>query len=70
MKEFLYDLREVFQFFNVAPIEHLDPKTEVVPENKPELPEKQGVLSIDFISYFNFGSLSISVSCVAKFFER
>ena len=36
-------------------------RIEVEPENKPELPENQGQLSIDFISSFNFGSQAISV---------
>ena len=45
----------------VAPVDPLDPEIEVDPENKPELPEDQGPLSIDFISSFNFGSQTISV---------
>ncbi|MGG5311128.1 hypothetical protein IGJ83_003270 [Enterococcus pernyi] len=34
---------------------------EIEPENKPELPEDQGQLSIDFISSFDFGLQAISV---------
>lgn len=45
----------------VSPVDPLDPEIEVDPENKPELPEDQGQLSIDFISSFNFGSQAISV---------
>lgn len=45
----------------VSPVDPLDPELEVDPENKPELPEDQGQLSIDFISSFNFGSQTISV---------
>lgn len=45
----------------VSPVDPLDPEAEVDPENKPELPEDQGPLSIDFISAFNFGSQAISV---------
>ncbi|MGG5308243.1 hypothetical protein IGK37_002961, partial [Enterococcus pernyi] len=45
----------------VSPVDPLDPELEVDPENKPELPEDQGQLSIDFISSFNFGSQAISV---------
>ncbi|MGX7197306.1 WxL domain-containing protein [Enterococcus olivae] len=45
----------------VSPVDPLDPEVEVDPENKPELPEDQGQLSIDFISSFNFGSQAISV---------
>ncbi|WP_429975004.1 WxL domain-containing protein [Enterococcus sp. DIV0840c] len=44
----------------VSPVDPLDPEIEVDPENKPELPEDQGFLSIDFISSFDFGSRSIS----------
>ncbi|MEI1233329.1 WxL domain-containing protein, partial [Enterococcus mundtii] len=45
----------------VSPVDPLDPEIEVEPENKPELPEDQGQLSIDFVSSFNFGSQAISV---------
>ncbi|MBO1123595.1 WxL domain-containing protein [Enterococcus casseliflavus] len=45
----------------VSPVDPLDPEVEVNPENKPELPEDQGQLSIDFISSFDFGSQTISV---------
>lgn len=44
----------------VDPVDPLNPEIEVDPENKPELPENQGLLSIDFISSFNFGSQVIS----------
>lgn len=46
----------------VTPVDPLDPETEVIPENKPEIPEDQGRLSLDFISQFNFGTQRISVS--------
>ncbi|WP_429960280.1 WxL domain-containing protein [Enterococcus sp. AZ012] len=46
---------------SMPPVDPLDPEIEVNPENKPELPENQGLLSIDFISSFNFGSQPISV---------
>lgn len=45
----------------VSPVDPLDPEVEVDLENKPELSEDQGPLSIDFVSSFNFGSQSISV---------
>ncbi|TPR56935.1 WxL domain-containing protein [Enterococcus sp. OL5] len=45
----------------ISPVDPLDPEIEVDPENKPELPEDQGQLSIDFVSSFNFGSQAISV---------
>ncbi len=44
----------------VSPVDPLAPEFEVEPENKPELPEDQGPLSIDFISTFDFGSQAIS----------
>ncbi|WP_429974991.1 WxL domain-containing protein [Enterococcus sp. DIV0840c] len=46
---------------NPFPVDPLDPEIEVDPENKPELPEDQGLLSIDFASSFNFGTQSISL---------
>ncbi|WP_240481952.1 BspA family leucine-rich repeat surface protein [Enterococcus pernyi] len=45
----------------VDPVDPLNPEIEVYPENKPDLPEDQGLLSIDFISSFNFGSQAISI---------
>ncbi|MGM0149214.1 WxL domain-containing protein [Enterococcus sp. AZ162] len=46
----------------VNPVDPLNPEIEVDPESKPNLPEDQGLLSIDFVSSFNFGSQSISVN--------
>ncbi|NMP59940.1 WxL domain-containing protein, partial [Enterococcus mundtii] len=46
----------------VSPVDPLDPEVEVNPENKPDLPEDQGPLSIDFVSSFNFGSQPITVN--------
>ncbi|WP_291291399.1 WxL domain-containing protein [Enterococcus sp.] len=45
----------------VSPVDPLNPEVEVDPENKPEIPEDQGLLSIDFVSQFDFGSQGISV---------
>ncbi|MGG5302742.1 hypothetical protein IGK16_000327 [Enterococcus pernyi] len=45
----------------VDPVDPLNPEIEVYPENKPDLPEDQGLLSIDFVSSFNFGSQAISI---------
>lgn len=50
----------VYDIEPVSPIDPLDPESDVDPENKPDLPEDQGLLSIDFVSQFNFGSQSIS----------
>lgn len=52
----------IYDISQVSPIDPLDPDSEVDPENKPELPEDQGFLSIDFVSQFNFGTQKISVS--------
>ncbi|WP_301359587.1 WxL domain-containing protein, partial [Enterococcus spodopteracolus] len=45
----------------VDPVDPLNPEIEVDPENKPDLPGDQGLLSIDFVSSFNFGSQAISI---------
>ncbi len=42
------------------PLDPLNPEIDVNPENQPKLPEDQGLLSIDFISSFTFGSQAIS----------
>ena len=46
----------------MSPVDPLNPKTDVKPENKPEISENQGRLSLDFISQFNFGIQRISNS--------
>lgn len=50
----------VYKATNVLPVDPLDPETEVDPENKPELPDNQGLLSLDFASQFQFGTQAIS----------
>jgi len=50
----------IYEASNVAPVDPLDPETEIDPENKPQLPENQGRLSIDFVSQFHFGTQGIS----------
>lgn len=42
------------------PLDPLNPEVDVDPENKPELPEDQGLLSIDFASSLHFGNQIIS----------
>ncbi len=54
-------LRAIYETKVVSPVDPLDPEVEVDPENKPDLPEDQGLLSIDFVSSFNFGTQSISL---------
>ncbi|WP_429947957.1 WxL domain-containing protein [Enterococcus sp. DIV1297f] len=44
----------------VSPVDPMNPEIEVDPENKPELEEDQGLLSIDFASQFIFGEQAIS----------
>ncbi|MDA9428692.1 cell surface protein [Enterococcus mundtii 1A] len=53
---YIYELSDL-----IPPIDPLDPEMEVNPDNKPEIPEGQGRLSIDFVSQFNFGKHNISV---------
>lgn len=45
----------------VLPVDPLDPDATVDPENKPDL-EEQGILSIDFVSQFQFGTQRISIN--------
>ncbi|MGG5324727.1 hypothetical protein IGJ83_000333 [Enterococcus pernyi] len=56
------DVTYIYDISQVSPIDPLDPDSEVDPENKPEIPEDQGFLSIDFVSQFNFGTQKIFVS--------
>ena len=51
----------VYALKESPPLDPLDPESEVDPENKPELPEDQGLLSIDFASTFNFGTQAVSI---------
>nr|WP_242542405.1 WxL domain-containing protein [Enterococcus sp. DIV1298c] len=51
----------VYEVASVKPVNPLDPEIEIDPDNKPELPKDQGLLSIDFVSSFDFGSQAISV---------
>ncbi|MBO0462429.1 MULTISPECIES: WxL domain-containing protein [unclassified Enterococcus] len=44
------------------PIDPINPENEVNPENKPEVPEYQGLLSLDFVSQFVFGEQKISAN--------
>ncbi|MFW8577744.1 WxL domain-containing protein [Enterococcus entomosocium] len=50
----------IYDVFQVNPVDPLNPEVEVEPENKPELPEDQGLFSIDFASRFDFGVQTIS----------
>ncbi|MFR0814144.1 MAG: WxL domain-containing protein [Enterococcus casseliflavus] len=55
------DVTYIYEIAPVFPVDPLEPEIEVDPENKPELPEDQGLFSIDFVSSFNFGTQTISV---------
>ncbi|MFR0814157.1 MAG: hypothetical protein ACLSIL_06690 [Enterococcus casseliflavus] len=35
----------------------MDPDAETTPENGPTIPEGQGLVSLDFVSQFNFGEV-------------
>lgn len=50
----------IYESTSVSPVDPTDPETEVDPENKPDVPENQGLLSLDFASQFNFGTQVIS----------
>ncbi|MDO7873022.1 MAG: WxL domain-containing protein [Enterococcus casseliflavus] len=51
----------VLEKTSVNPLDPLDPDKEVDPDNPPILPEDQGMISLDFVSQFNFGEQNISV---------
>lgn len=55
------EVRYIYERSIVSPVDPLNPEIEVDPENKPEMPENQGLLSIDFVSQFDFGKQGISV---------
>ncbi len=59
--EDMIDVTYIYETTRVSPVDPLEPETEVEPENRPDLPEVQGLLSIDFVSSFKFGSQAISV---------
>lgn len=50
----------VYNLEKVSPMDPINPDLEIEPDNRPSLPENQGLLSIDFTSTFNFGSQAIS----------
>ncbi|WP_208559632.1 WxL domain-containing protein [Marinilactibacillus kalidii] len=50
----------VYKVVPVLPVDPLNPEKVVDPENKPEIPEGQGLFSIDFASQLNFGEQLIS----------
>jgi hypothetical protein len=46
----------------IDPRDPLNPDVDVDPDNRPTLPENQGLISIDFISQFDFGHVPIRSS--------
>jgi hypothetical protein len=50
----------IYKATTVSPVDPTDPETEVEPDNKPEIPDNQELLSIDFVSQFRFGIQVIS----------
>lgn len=50
----------VQEIATMNPRDPIAPDIEVNPENKPDIPEHLGFISIDFISQYNFGDVSIS----------
>lgn len=59
--EEMIEVTYIYEVQKVSPIDPLDPETEISPENKPDITDKQGLLSIDFVSQFNFGKQGIYV---------
>lgn len=53
------DVTYIYDIAPVLPVDPLDPDTETTPENGPTIPEGQGLVSLDFVSQFNFGEVSI-----------
>lgn len=45
-----------------SPLDPINPEEEVNPENPPIIPDNQGLLTIDFVSQFDFGQQLISLS--------
>lgn len=56
-----YSYQEITINTIVPPLDPLDPEIEVDPENPPTFPGNQGLVSIDFVSQFNFGTKDISI---------
>ncbi|WP_229251624.1 WxL domain-containing protein [Carnobacterium maltaromaticum] len=56
--------REVFTLIyrnvQLSPLDPLDPEIEINPDNKPEIPVNQGLLSLEFVSNFQFDNQIIS----------
>lgn len=46
---------------DLDPLDPIDSVTPITPENPPNIPEKQGFVSIDFVSQFDFGKNGIAV---------
>lgn len=53
------DVTYIYDIAPIKPVDPLDPEEEVNPENPPVIPEDQGLISIDFVSQFNFGEVPI-----------
>lgn len=53
------DVTYIYEVAPVSPVDPMDPDTETTPENGPTIPEGQGLVSLDFVSQFNFGEVAI-----------
>lgn len=53
------DVTYIYDIAPVLPVDPLDPDTETTPENGPMIPDGQGLVSLDFVSQFNFGEVAI-----------
>lgn len=52
---------------DLDPLDPIDSATPITPENPPNIPEKQGFISIDFVSQFDFGKNGIAVDEVTYY---
>ena len=58
--EYIYEAEIEEESGPLPPVDPLDPDKEIDPDDKPETPEEQGLLSIDFASHFRFSKQEIS----------
>lgn len=51
----------IYRLLAVSPVDPLEPEIDVEPEEQPQLPDEQGLVSIDFVSKFTFGTQKIGL---------
>lgn len=55
------NLTLIYRSVNLPPLDPLNPEMEINPDNKPEIPENQGLLSLEFVSNFQFDNQTIAL---------